>query len=592
MAKIEDKTIREYLERFYQSIDMPGGYQFSHVDTLKQIDNYWNSHFMDGDTDGRGRLKPFYNIVKPAVNVARKFVDLDTKNFTLVHEMTEQYWDVWLMTHDFRTWMKETKWANTINEVVDDYPKYGHVFMKKSGDNKWRKLNIQNLRFEPSSQNFSTDVWFMELQEMSKSEIKGMKWNGQDLQTVLNSPEKKFIVYAVLEKNDEGTWNRSFRTELFTKTVNGQQVRSSESQLSKGNDYNPSLILHEDVVADINDLYREVKWEDVPGRRLGCGYVEELFMNQMAENEAEYLERLALHFKALQVWITADSTFKGRNLLSDMESGDVLESTKQFNVLPKDNADVIAFNATRGRWAQNTKDKTFTADVTRGENLPSGTPLGVANMSVAMIVSFYEKKQQKLGLFFKDIVLDEVLPSFKTAAKKSHEVLISNAEGVEKFIEFYAEKLVDRKAFEYAMGRGNGFFPSEDVRKQEVQKIIQSLKGKRGQGIIVPDNTYQDVATKLDLVITGEQLDVAAVTKDLMTIFQALASNPAVMQNRGLRTILTKIMEYRGVSAVDMNLVNEGMEESPVPTSVGPTQAAQNPNMPMGGQMGKPMQTV
>ena len=44
---------------FFDPIEMPGGYTFNHVDTLKRIDLYYNSQFKRGDTDPAGFKKFF-----------------------------------------------------------------------------------------------------------------------------------------------------------------------------------------------------------------------------------------------------------------------------------------------------------------------------------------------------------------------------------------------------------------------------------------------------------------------------------------------------------------------------------------------------
>ena len=145
MADYHDK-----LSTFYEDVTMPGGYPWSHTDTLRTIENYYNSHFTDGQNDSRGFRKYFYNINKPACDIATKFIDLDTKDILLRHELADQEWKVWIMMHDLRGWLKKEEFGKLLNKLAVDLPKFGHIFVKKV-KGRWEKVNIQNVRFDPAS---------------------------------------------------------------------------------------------------------------------------------------------------------------------------------------------------------------------------------------------------------------------------------------------------------------------------------------------------------------------------------------------------------------------------------------------------------
>ena len=55
----EQKT-RSNIQQFYTKIDMPGGYGFDHVETLKTIDLYYNSKYKTGEYDSLGFRKFFF----------------------------------------------------------------------------------------------------------------------------------------------------------------------------------------------------------------------------------------------------------------------------------------------------------------------------------------------------------------------------------------------------------------------------------------------------------------------------------------------------------------------------------------------------
>ena len=571
----------DYLSRFYSEVRMPGGYTFSHVNVLEQIERNYNSIFEKGDKDTRGFKKYFYNITKPACDIATKFIDLDTKDIILRHQLSDQEWKVWVMMHDLKGWLKKNKFGKLLNQIGMDYPKYGHVFVKKV-KGKWHKLNIQNLRFDPSSSSLESDVWFDELHEMTAREISEMGWNKKEVDGLLATKKAKYIIYECYEYNYEGEkkFKRTFRSGLFRyqDAGTGSIVEGTEALMAdRTRSFLPGIILYEDEVNNLTDIYRELKWEEVPGRRLGKGFVEYLFDNQIAENEAENLERKALHYTALHVFQTRDSTV-GRNILTDVENGDILRADDPIVPIQNEERNLPAFNSTRQRWSINTVQKTFTTEISRGENLPSRTPLGVANLQASMIASYFDLKREDLGMFVADLIEDAIL-EFKKDQKAAHQVILhGGATGLEKFLKAIAKLQVAEKAVNYAMGPGKGFFPSEEERKREEEKLYLQMTEKKSIDLRVPDKMYDDIKYGLDIITTGEQVDVSQAIQSMQIATQLIASNPMILQNKGTRTMIFKGLELSGLSPIDLNLMEEAVTSEP--------QMA----MPQGGSVGVPNQ--
>jgi hypothetical protein len=580
---MEDKYLRGNIGAFYGNVEMPGGYNFNHVGTLRRIDLYYNGKFESGEFDDKGNKKFFFNVGKPACDVASKFTDIDTKDTLLYPTIPQNNWQVWLMQSDLKQWLKENNFGVIFNEVNEDYPKYGHVIIKKT-KNGWKKVNLANCRFDPSSKSFETDTWFYEALLMTAREIRGMKWNKEEVDTLLSDKKAKYLIYECYEYNhEEGKkWKRYFKSGVWDYKQGDRLVRGTEALINSENNWNPSVTLYED---ELNELpYRELKWEEVPGRRLGMGFVEYLFDNQIAENEAENLERKALFFKALQVWYTRDENIGGKNVFDGLDNGDFLLTGSDIATLPKDNADLSAYNNTRGRWSQNTVAKTFTSDISRGENLPSRTPLGVANIQTSMLVSYFEKKKENAGLFWKDIFLSDIIPSFKKEARKRHTLtILSTTSGISKFIKMKAREIVNGMALKYIAS--NGRMPSMDELGLLEETVIKSIKSNKNIGIDIPDDYYENAKYRFDINFTGEQLDVATMQQSLDVAMQLIGSNPLFVQNKGLRSILFKRLELAGVSPVDLELMEDEMETNPI----SPEQMMQGGSIASRGQPQSPV---
>lgn len=558
----DDKQIRQNIKLFYEPVEMPGGYQFNQVNTLKRIDLYYYGKFESGETDKQGFKKFFYNISKPACDIATKFIDLDTKDIILTSQLPDQEWKVWLMMHDLKQWLKENNFGELLNEIGDHYPKYGHIFLKKHSGDKWKLVNLHNLRFDPASPSFDTDLFFYEIHLMSRPEVERLNENenfkkrlAADKQTNL------FTIYECYDRLPTGKWQRSYRADLFDYRKDSGIVKGTEAIINQTSlEFLPANILKKEEVDDIKSIYRELKFESVPGRRLGLGFVEYLFDNQIAENEAENLERKGLYWTSLHIFQTRDQTI-GNNLLTEAENGDILKVNGELNPVATEERNLAAYNATRARWQQNAERKTFSFDIARGENLPSRTPLGVANLQAGLVASYFDLKREKLGIFIKNLILEEVLPSFKKDKKSKHNLaILSSAAGVEKFIRAIAKITVDQAAFDYAMGKGNGFFPDQVARQAEEERLYREYKNKKTISVDIPDRFYDDAQFTMDIITTGEQLDVTAINQTLQVALQLVASNPAIVQNPATRTIFLKLLELSGVSGIDLNIIADQAE--------------------------------
>lgn len=556
---------QENIAKFYDSVEMPGGYAHNIVETLKDIERYYNGEFKTGKYDQNGLRKFFYNIVKPTCDVATKFIDLDTKDIVLKSEHSDDEYRVWLMQKELRQWLKNERFGVTLNELAAQYPKYGHLIVKKSADGDEEPVNILNCRFDPSSSSQETDEFFYELHRMSKSEIDEMPWDKDAVQELYDKypNDSIFDIYECYDYQDGG-WKLSIKAACLSYLESGQVHRGTEADLNvTDRSWVAPICLFggEEGVSVKETPYRELKWDDVPGRRLGMGFVEYLFDNQVAINDQEYIKRKALVFSGLVAFQTADDQI-GNNILTDVQNGEIIKSKEGVNRLDTRLQDLQHFQMSEARWDSNTERKTFTFDAARGENQPSGTPLGIANLNAAQVASYFEGKREKYGHLVKDIILNDVLPNFKKWSRKKHiYTFLGTDSEIEKLDKAIVESLVNQSAFDYAMK--TGFMPSADLMAREKDRAMNALRSKKNRYLEIPDGFYDGAKYAFDVLVTGEQIN-SNTSNILQVALQLLGTNPALTQNKGTRTIFFKLLELGGLSPVDLNLMEQEMRENPM----------------------------
>ena len=543
---------REIKDNFFREIEMPGGWMFNHSETLKTIDLYLNSKFKSGTNDSRGFRKLFYNIVRPACDIATKFIDLDVANITLIPTRGTDEEKVWLLQRKLKQYLNDSGFAELLNEISEDYPKYGHVVIKKS-NNKWSAVSLVNLRMDTTARTLEESPYVSELHVMSKSEMP-KKWNTEVLK---NCKEQFFNIFEEYDKTDTG-WDRCIYANIK------KDNKAIEAEINNQTDELEQYVLFEDSVKKLP--YRELKWDEVKGRWLGMGFVEYLEDNQIATNEAENLERKGLFHKALQVWQTRDESIGNSNIFTDAENGDIIKVNQEITPVQKDNSDLAAFNSTRARWDKNSEQKTFSFDAARGDNLPSRTPLGVANLSVGMVASYFDFKREKYGIFIKRLLEEDVIPECLGSSNAEHVLMFSGSDDeIDRLDNLIVQAFTDEAVLKEAMK--TGFFPSKDVREDLKERISKKIKSKKNRYLTIPEGFYKNAKYMVEIDITGESVNTSKQSEVYQMAMQTIATNPGILQNKTTRTIFFALLSGNGISPAKLNLLAENVDTTPVPNA-------------------------
>lgn len=567
-----DSYARDNIASFYDSIDMPGGYNWNHRIALQTIDLYYNSRYKTGQYDNLGLRKFFSNIVKPACDIATKFIDLDTKDIVLLPEHNDDEFRVWVMQKKLKQWLKESEFGVLLNDIAFDLPKYGSVVIKKAlygDDSRWKKVNLQNLRFNTTAECLSDSEFVYELNSMSRTKIKKMKeWDQKAIgELFARGTGQTFLTYLCYDKTIEG-WHLTVRADLFsTKVKNGGINRAVESEINDEGDYYGSLVLYEEDVEKLP--YRELHWEKVSGRWLGYGFVEYLEENQIAINEAENLERKGLAFTSLKLWQTRDENVAGTNVLSGAQNGGIIKVDSEITPISMEERNLNAFNNTRNNWNANTERKTFTSDITTGASLPSRTPLGVANLQASLASSYFELKREGYGLFVKELVLEDIIPDFEKDTMKEHILTFLGTDSeIERLDSMIVKMYMDNAIMDYA--EKNGYFPSLLEREQVKGKVIEQIRQNRNRYLKIPEAFYRNAKYIVDVNVTGESVDNGAKAQVIQLALQIMGTNPGILQNAVTKQMFFSLLSLGGVSPVEL-----GITEAPPANS--------NPQVP-GGQ--------
>ena len=571
---------KTHILKMYDDVEMPGGWKFNHIKTLKLIDLFYTSHYETGEYDELGFFKFFANINKTPCDVAEKFIDLDTKDFIFMPQPSLNVGDpfsnelcVWHMQKDFRIYADRELWGQVIDELRPDLPKYG-MAVAKDVKGKVRRVPLHNLRWDPSVRTLRDSTFVAEAYLMTEDEVLSQKWNKlsnfKDVKSRGETP--LYLVYEFYLKS-KGKYKRFHVTDVFCwKAKDGGLIRSLESMVNVQGDRLPAVVLHEDEVDDIP--YYDHYWEKLDGRTLGYGFVEYLMHDQIAINEAENIERQGLYYTSLILLQTRDSAIGGKNVFTSTKNGDILTIDSEITQVPMEQRNLAAFNATRDRWRESVVRKTFSTEIATGGNLPSRTPIGVANLQLSQVSTYFDNKRERFGDFCKTLLYKIVIPSFKNKSSRAHYLTLGSSEkDLESYQQLVAKIFVDKAVADYA--EKHGHFPSKGQQELIKEKVLKELQSRKYTNIKIPDYYYDNAEYKLHIEVTGESIETGVRSQILQTAMQILGTNPAILQHPVLRTIFFRFMGLGGVTPQELGIDLSALSNMPaLPVAQGGSTAA------------------
>lgn len=558
---MSDAYHRKLIQGYYDQVEMPGGWSFNQPEMLKLIDLYYNSKYKTGQFDKNGFRKFFYNVVKPTCDIATKFIDLDTRDILMTAEHANDELRVFLMQRRLKQWLKDTNFGQLMNENTQSLPIYGHFVNKKTKDG-WKQVPIQNIRNNPAAKGLVTGS-FAELYIMCLDEMRDLGWNVSELEQLEELPE--YVIYDCFTKQGKG-WKREVKAELWSRREKGGINRSVESEINnQGSDFIGSIILFEEDLKNHN--YREHKWEDVPGRAMGRGFVEYMLDEQIARNELENLEHKAIAVHSTPLWQTRDEELAGKSTIVNYGPGGIIYSNSPLDPVATEARNLAQFQEKRETIRQSIERKTFTSDITTGASLPSRTPLGVANLQASLASSFFELKRENLGLYYKPLLLEDIIPDFAKDTVKEHVMVFSCADEESNYLDdAITEALVGAELIKYV--DKTGYMPSKEQKELLRMNVQDRLKGKKNRYLKIPNSFWKDAHYMIDINITGESTDVSVKSQLIQMVLQIQGTNPAVMQDPNSKALIFKLLSLGGISPMEIGLSYQSPSQPQQPMQV------------------------
>ena len=552
---------------------------------IEKTEAYLNSKHISGATDYMGREKPFFNIVTAARNIWYRATDIDRKNIIIRATSQKTVIPTFLANLLLDQWMKEVGFGKFLNDWGLTLASHGSAvtkFVEKDGELScqvidWNNLLCDAIDFES---NIKVEKLFFTPAQLRKNK----QYDKELVDKLLDSLETRKTVDGKQKDSKSGYVSvYEVHGELSLaqfKQAKGEEYDEEDDDVffqqmhvitfleksDKKGEYDSYSLYSGREKSDPYILSHLIKKD---GQTYAGGAVKNLFEAQWMVNDTQKQIKDQLELASKIIYQTSDGQFVGQNALTNIENGDILNH-KINEPLTRlaGSPDIAALQSYKNDWQAIANQINGTPEAMYGENPPSGTAWRLQEAVLSESHSLFELMTENKGLAIEDMMRTKILPFFKNKLNHSKEL--------SSILDEHQIKQIDLM-----------YLPNEVIRRVNKKKKDTILSGqiydvgmeaqdaasaeaeiKSGlpinQRFITPSEitgtTWKEVlkdvnweAVQVD--VTGEGKDIKNAMSTLTTIFQTIASNPAILQDPNARLIFNKILNFTGaVSPLELSI--------------------------------------
>lgn len=541
------------------NISIVEGLDYSQKELITDIEYYSNSRYKKGQKDDYGRDKPFYNIGNYRVNVARRATDFDTKDIRGEADSPEHSVEAFILQHEVAQWMKRTNFAKTLNKMGATRPKYGGLLVKKVIKDGELFVEVANWK------NTITDMVDIDngykIEEHFMSPLKLHKMRG-----VWDRDEIDECVEHYTKKNKESALADidipvyEVEVELPKDFITGKESDEDEFSLQlyyiAGDEENKQWILHSEELKE--SRYKYLPWEEVEGRGLGRGVMEDGIEAQIATNDSILKLNDAMQMASKVVYQTDDDLVED-NLLTDVDTGHIvkLQQGRVFNQINTVSGSIPAYENLINLWNDQYEKVSSTFPGITGEEQPSGTPFRSVAVQNQEAASLFVYRREEMGIFLNEILSEWIVPHLIKKIYKEH-ILASDfsAQEIESIDRAFAEYKAQEGIIDEALNAPLDEVDVTQGRFDELQSEFRSLIRSTNESrfIKVPKGFLKNAKARVTFNMTNEQKNKAVQLESLNNILITVAQNPQILQDPTLSQIFSRIIEMAGAGLSPVSL--------------------------------------
>lgn len=537
---------------------------------INTTEAYLNSKHISGDTDYLGRPKPFFNIVIGARNIWFRATDIDCKNIKLRATKDEEMIEAFIATLKFQEWIKKQNFGQFLNDLGLSLASHGSAvskFIERENELVAQVMDWNNIIVDPID--FENNVKIEKLWFTPSQLLKQKGYDQQKVRELLSQVETRETITGEQKDNKSGyipvyevhgelplslLTNNEKDDETFVQQIH---VVSFLARKDKKNEYDEYTLYSGREKQDPYFITHLIKKD---GQTYAGGAVKNLFEAQWMVNHSQKQIKDQLDLASKIVFQTSDGSFVGQNMLSSIENGDILKhEINQPLTRLAGSADISALQAFKADWQSVANQINGISESMQGESAPSGTAWRLVQAQLQESHSLFELMTENKGLAITEMIRKYVLPFFKKQINNNEQISsMLEEENIKQIDSMYVPNEVTRRINQKkkeTILAGEIFdpgFEAADMAEANAE-ISKTLTGNQRfiKPSDVPNKTWKEIFNNMefdiDIDITGEAKDIQGAMATLTTIFQVVASNPAVLQDPTVKMVFSKILNLSGV---------------------------------------------
>lgn len=593
-------------------------------DTIERVDAYLNSKHISGETDSLGRDKPFFNIVTAATNIWWRATEVDRKDIRFVPTESSAVVLAFVANVILQKWMEDNRfglflkqWGRSLSRYGSSIPK----FVEKEGKlipsiTPWNRFIADPVQFDalPRIEKFYlTPAQLRKMPEYDADTVdalinarNGRKTLDKQKKDIMNDFVELYEVHGemdtrLLKKNpdmnlDEKDVQYSQQMHIVSFVQGASQDEWEDFTLYKGREAkDPYMITH---------LIEE------DGRTLAIGAVEYLFDAQWMANHTVKNMKDTLDMASRLIFQTADTHFVGRNVLTAIETGDILihGDNQPLEMVQNNKPDIEALQNFGNMWNSMAQELTSTPEALRGVATPR-SPYALQSLLTQQANSLFEVMTENKGIAIEEMMKRFVIPFIKKQLKNTKEVVaILDDAGIQEIDAMYvpreAIKQYNKKSADAVFANADAIIKGgakTDLTKlqpvqpfdssQEEPNVKKNLAPLGNKRFFSPDETSKKTWAQIfsdfewnsvKVEVTNENHDAQQAMQTLTMVLQTIAQNPAILQDPNAKMVFSAILNETGVIS-PLQLSTATMQQQQTPQRGQPPQTPTPPASPGGG---------
>ena len=563
--------------------------EFDLYENINKIDAYLNSKHISGETDSKGREKPFFNIVTSAVNIWYRATDIDRKNITIRATKKDNKITAFIATILLAQWMRKENFGVFLNEWGRTLSRFGSAvtkFIEKDGTLyseviPWNRLICDAVDFENNVK--IEKLWFTHSQlRMNKSYdqdyVEQLIEKAGVSREILDGQKKDnldnyipvYEVHGILplsnltDDEDDDEFTQQMHAVCFVeskedgktkKDTNGKTIYEDFTLFRGKEKIDPYMITH---------LIKE------DGRSMSIGAVENLFEAQWMLNHSVKQIKDQLDLASKLIYQTSDGNFVGQNALSSIDNGDILITAKGEPITQINNTshDITSLQGFGQQWMALGNQINGISEAMAGVAPKAGTAWRLQEALLQESHSLFELMTENKGLSLEDMLRIHIIPHLKKKMDTKEEIsAILSEQQINQIDKMYvpneAIRRINNKVKDKVL---NGEIVELDEMKMLTQEeevsIQEDLNQMGNQRFIKPSEistkTWKDVTKDLEweveVDVTGETRDTQSAMATLGTLLQTLVAKQGQPFTPAEQVVINKILSLTGeVNPMEIN---------------------------------------